>query len=861
MTRLNWLLPLGFFLTACPIIDVPDASVDAGDPDEIVVLAGQGGIFVRPACSLQIPAGAFSEDTVLMVRRVDDGIPAVPDRARVSAGCRLTPSDIAPAVPLTIYMTWDPSLIPPGVDLNTFDLRRQTTTEAYATLPGVQVSVADVLIPFDRVEGKTDKGGLFWVSAPTQPNIARVELTPAQVQLSPGEQRQLTARVLAPDGTEIADVPLEWNIVPPRVASIDQDGLVTALDPGVATVTVTLTSTTPPQTATVSVRGETVGPFTFESQNPFPTVNDLHFGAFTPFGTLYAGGNGTVLLEADGGWQRVASLPLTTIKGVAGTSLEDAVAIGTSRGQALFLELNNGAPTFRSFASQQIRELHRVWFDGTSGLAIGGGGDNNALFYRNNEWVLDANPTWEKVLDVKGDGLGGFVIVGDKGSLYQWDPVRGVWDSLYESSLTVLLQAGALVDVTGEAWAVGGNRLWHFTTTTGWTSVAMPLSPGFAKIHAMGLFDERAFIVGEALTPSASRGLVLTVWLEWSEFSFDELRGQQIPLAVFGGGAASTQGAVWEWQSNQQTFREVSYGFQGDVVDLAVTDSDLFAAVNECTNVRCQATRGTVRHRGADGGFVPLGALPTATAPMTALVARADDEVLVATENSTLKWNGTSWAALPVIEQAGPLRKLVWCGDVLWAVGDAAQLDDGGIKSGIYSGNADGLTYTGATGLGHLAALHCPTPDEVWVAGSMTLASTTLSADAGWTLHANENVDSEWLSVWSPGQGEGFAYGDRLFGGYWNTANLLEQQTAGDMQIDVAHAVWGNRIDNLYMTGITRPEQGRAGFMQRFDGINWTLVDSGADKRGLSLFGRSTNEIWLGTAGGGILKAVPPSTP
>ena len=69
--------------------------------------------------------------------------------------------------------------------------------------------------------------------------------------------------------------------------------------------------------------------------------------------------------------------------------------------------------------------------------------------------------------------------------------------------------------------------------------------------------------------------------------------------------------------------------------------------------------------------------------------------------------------------------------------------------------------------------------------------------------------------------------------------------------------MWGNKIDNLYMTGLTTLPS-VFGFMLRFDGINWTLVDSGASRKGTALIGRSNNEIWLGTEGGGVLKAVPP---
>jgi hypothetical protein len=69
--------------------------------------------------------------------------------------------------------------------------------------------------------------------------------------------------------------------------------------------------------------------------------------------------------------------------------------------------------------------------------------------------------------------------------------------------------------------------------------------------------------------------------------------------------------------------------------------------------------------------------------------------------------------------------------------------------------------------------------------------------------------------------------------------------------------MWGNKIDNLYIAGLSKLPS-VFGFMLRFDGINWSLVDPGAHRKGTSLFGRSNNEIWLGTEGGGVLKAVAP---
>jgi hypothetical protein len=144
----------------------------------------------------------------------------------------------------------------------------------------------------------------------------------------------------------------------------------------------------------------------------------------------------------------------------------------------------------------------------------------------------------------------------------------------------------------------------------------------------------------------------------------------------------------------------------------------------------------------------------------------------------------------------------------------------------------------------------------VWVAGEELLSSRLNQGT--WRTKTSDSVQQgAWKAVWSPGVGEAFAFGDARFGVYWDTEKLIAVEATGPIGIDVATAMWGNKIDNLYMTGLAN-QPGVFGFLLRYDGLNWQLADSGAQRKGTALFGRDTNEIWLGTEGGGVLKAVPP---
>ena len=56
------------------------------------------------------------------------------------------------------------------------------------------------------------------------PRVDRIEISPASIVLDPGETVSLTARALAPDGSEITDVELVWTAPDPRAGSMTADG-------------------------------------------------------------------------------------------------------------------------------------------------------------------------------------------------------------------------------------------------------------------------------------------------------------------------------------------------------------------------------------------------------------------------------------------------------------------------------------------------------------------------------------------------------------------------------------------------------------------------------------------------------------
>src|SRR4051812_37261709 len=68
--------------------------------------------------------------------------------------------------------------------------------------------------------------------------LAKLEVTPGDASLELKQTRAFTAKVTTPSGSEVQNAKLSWSVVPPRVAKVDVSGVVTALAPGNATLTV-----------------------------------------------------------------------------------------------------------------------------------------------------------------------------------------------------------------------------------------------------------------------------------------------------------------------------------------------------------------------------------------------------------------------------------------------------------------------------------------------------------------------------------------------------------------------------------------------------------------------------------------------
>ncbi len=840
-------LPLILALAGCP------PRIDTGnDGGGVIFATPEGGIFIREGAVIDIPKGALEKDAQITVTVVDTGIPEIPMRKRVSYGFRFSPSTLTFKQPVKIGVTYLEDRVPKGVDVATFDERRNTPEDPYLALPS-----PETVTQFKLVTAKTERLGLFWATSPESPAVSTLKIEPPEVFLMVGGTQQFSATITDPTGKEVKDAPVAWSIVPPRVAKVDATGLVTALAPGTATLTARAGQVT--QTAKVYVPGTTPGPQTFVHDNPFPTGNDLWGGTIALGQAFFVGGNATVLGRSGNQWSRLFSSPMVTLKAIGG-SPANAVAVGVTGNTGVLVEMKTGAtaPSVKLFPTVEPRAL---WFDGTHGMAVGYG--NDVIVRRNGEWVKEYSPSVETLLSVVGDGAGGFTTLGSLGSLYRFDPASMTWNSLFQSQLSVLLTAAVVQDVAGtEAWAVGGGKLWKFTGA--WAPINLPPQPAVSELTAVAKVDGKLLIAGNAQkqgflftydpavasadagTPAADGGTSLPAG--WTAVA---LRTPQIIRGIFGAGteayAVGDLGAIWH-SSGGTGFIELSRGFYGNVTDVGVASEDggtevVAAAVNECTTPACTVRVGKVMIRNGPGSWSELGSGQPFNGPLSSIIVKSATEIYVGGEGYVSRYNGTAWANLPLT--GGPQSKisdLAMCGSTLWAVGPSGA---------NFKGNSTSLGNQPQLGPNDLHAVQCPAETQIWIAGDSRLYEGKTARNTNGVNHGF------WRTVWSPGQGEAFAFGDARYGVYWDTQQLNVIDSPAGILPEVVNSLWGSSIDNLYAVGYsTLPLT--FGFALRFDGATWRMVDPGAHRKGTVVTGASNLQVWLGTEGGGVLRGVPP---
>ena len=124
------------------------------------------------------------------------------------------------------------------------------TVSSTGLATGVGPGEATITASSDGVSGEAT---LTVTEAP--PVLAKIEVTPPMVEIEEGQTEQFTARGLTSDNEEISDLSYTWSSSNINVATVDADGLATAVNAGTAMIramaegitgTASLTVTAPP---------------------------------------------------------------------------------------------------------------------------------------------------------------------------------------------------------------------------------------------------------------------------------------------------------------------------------------------------------------------------------------------------------------------------------------------------------------------------------------------------------------------------------------------------------------------------------------------------------------------------------------
>jgi len=251
----------------------------------------------------------------------------------------------------------------------------------------------------------------------------------------------------------------------------------------------------------------------------------------------------------------------------------------------------------------------------------------------------------------------------------------------------------------------------------------------------------------------------------------------------------------------------------------------------------------------------------------------ATDIVIVGSNGTLLRWNGTAWSVLSVGGLAGNLYQV------------SGSSANGGRRYVVGDGGVAQLDGTTATLVNtpyapQLFGVSVDAAGTVWTSGER--GAVLRSADAGGTPWTTNNLAPDLLDVWSTAADHALAVGEFGFVYRWNGGTWTRQQTptlsalttvwavgtsdafaGGENGVmlrwngstwstmafpstSTVSALWGTAANNVYATT-------RAGEIFRFNGTAWTLSFTAASSL-WSIFGASANDVYVAGENGVVLR-------
>jgi len=271
---------------------------------------------------LIIPAGALDVPTDVSVEKVDDSEFTGDPTYVGHTGYRVEPAGLALNKPATMNIKYDPANVPAGLDVTQLRIQQRDRIQNRwqdCDQPGIQGHSVGAVVSSFGTFAVTGKAGSV------QGGPARVIVSPSVVNVDEGDVVQMSADVQDAGGNSL-NVPVTWSVDNASVATIDEDGTLTAIATGTASVSATAGGKSGGSAVTVSTKISSVT-VTGDASISVAATSQLVATAYSSTGTVVAttfswASNNTAVAT-------VSSTGLVT--GVAeGTAVVTATAKGVS---------------------------------------------------------------------------------------------------------------------------------------------------------------------------------------------------------------------------------------------------------------------------------------------------------------------------------------------------------------------------------------------------------------------------------------------------------------------------------------------------------------------------------------------------
>lgn len=785
-----------------------------GDPSVSGKIGPEGGSFTADDLTLSVPEGALDDIVSIKITVSEAGGTEVAGRVRVSKVFQVAPDTVRFLTPATVTLRYDPARVPPSIAASQVDVRH---TDFSKPTPERLASI-NVDSAAGTVSGETNGLGTFWATAPEGARAVSLTVSPASKVVFVGDEVGFQAEVLDQNGRRMADQPIQWSSSSALVATVDAAGKATAVGAGTSEIVARVGAVSGKAKLQVASSADFAKLFTWES--PLPGSTDLFAVQGSLAGLAVAGSHGALAVRSGDAWTRLFSAPLTRLRAMAFSSPE-VVAVGSYLTQGLLVRWDGKA------LSQLIvpdTDLASVWLSGETGMAVGDG--PNLAVRDATGWKVASSPVSEPLLAVSGDAQGNPVVVGARGAVYR--QVAGVWEAL---SAEPLPEYQVAATAAGEdVWSVSARNLRHFVSGA-WVLATLPEAPVLTL--------ERVATMGSTLAVSGRDAAGATVVLVDDGSGF---RPTTPDSAVNGLGGASPSDVLavgpkgWVGRLDGDSWTGLRVGPVGEVAGLAAFDGPtVYAAINECTEAKCDKKLGKVFKRGPDARW---SAMPGDFATeLKAVVGRSASDVwALGLGGQAYHLESGAWAVKPFTDSVG--GNAFACGGDLYVVASTSIMKE---TSGVWAvSQAWGAPLYGAACWGN----------GMFVVGDYTIART----EGGQTQALDPQDDgiygAPWRAVWATVDGHAFIGGEARYLVHWTGEKFEAMDQPANVPIRSTRALWGTSFGSVWAGG---EMAGGTSFLIHFNGAFWQQVDPGMDGALGSIAGLADGQVWVGGDTGALL--------